>query len=227
MRNLIMGGLVATVALAAAPASATVVTFAPGVYTVPAYATSTTTRNFESAPLGAYSPGAGEATTNNVIVAQGSVPGQTADTDTNPNNKYLSIEQGTYSLTFGSGIQFFSFVAGTIDTYNTLTLNFVGGSSLVLAGAQITTGMTSTAVNAFATNSAGNSQTSGRVTYDFQGGAGLLSATFGTTQAAFEIDDIVTAVPEPAAWALMILGFGVVGGQLRSRRRRTTVAFAV
>jgi hypothetical protein len=27
------------------------------------------------------------------------------------------------------------------------------------------------------------------------------------------------AVPEPATWALMILGFGMAGGAVRSRRR--------
>lgn len=36
----------------------------------------------------------------------------------------------------------------------------------------------------------------------------------------------ITAVPEPASWALMIMGFGAVGGSLRYRRRATTVAFA-
>lgn len=39
------------------------------------------------------------------------------------------------------------------------------------------------------------------------------------------VDNVsVSAVPEPAAWALMILGFGVVGGTLR--RRRQTLAAA-
>ena len=28
-----------------------------------------------------------------------------------------------------------------------------------------------------------------------------------------------TAVPEPATWAMMILGFGLIGGVLRARRR--------
>lgn len=35
-----------------------------------------------------------------------------------------------------------------------------------------------------------------------------------------------TAVPEPATWAMMIGGFGAVGGAMRYRRRKTTVAFA-
>jgi PEP-CTERM motif len=34
------------------------------------------------------------------------------------------------------------------------------------------------------------------------------------------------AVPEPATWALMIGGFGAIGGTMRYRRRRTSVSFA-
>lgn len=32
-------------------------------------------------------------------------------------------------------------------------------------------------------------------------------------------EDIVSPVPEPTTWALMILGFGIVGSALRTRRR--------
>jgi hypothetical protein len=35
-----------------------------------------------------------------------------------------------------------------------------------------------------------------------------------------------SAVPEPATWAMMIGGFGMVGGSMRYRRRKTTVSFA-
>lgn len=34
------------------------------------------------------------------------------------------------------------------------------------------------------------------------------------------------AVPEPATWALMIVGFGTVGGAMRYRRRGVGVRFA-
>lgn len=34
------------------------------------------------------------------------------------------------------------------------------------------------------------------------------------------------AVPEPATWTTLLLGFGMIGGSLRYRRRRTAVAFA-
>ena len=40
-----------------------------------------------------------------------------------------------------------------------------------------------------------------------------------------EIDGIA-GVPEPATWAMMIMGFGMVGGALRHRRRSATAALA-
>ena len=46
----------------------------------------------------------------------------------------------------------------------------------------------------------------------------------GLSELSFE-GDLVAAVPEPATWALMILGFGIVGSALR-RRRRAQVRFS-
>lgn len=45
----------------------------------------------------------------------------------------------------------------------------------------------------------------------------------GSNSFNFEVDGL--AVPEPASWALMIAGFGLVGGAMRSRKR-ATVTFA-
>lgn len=36
----------------------------------------------------------------------------------------------------------------------------------------------------------------------------------------------VSGVPEPSTWVMMLGGFGMVGGAMRYRRRRTSVAFA-
>lgn len=36
----------------------------------------------------------------------------------------------------------------------------------------------------------------------------------------------LTAVPEPATWGLMLLGFGAMGGMLRTRSRKVRVRFA-
>lgn len=47
----------------------------------------------------------------------------------------------------------------------------------------------------------------------------------GTTAYGAALDNVsVTAVPEPATWALMIVGFGAMGGMMRRRRQG---AFAI
>lgn len=62
----------------------------------------------------------------------------------------------------------------------------------------------------------------------FDTGAGAYVRTYGTlTPARATLDDgtgVGSVVPEPGAWALMILGFGAAGAVLR--RRRTAVAAA-
>lgn len=52
-------------------------------------------------------------------------------------------------------------------------------------------------------------------------GGGTISA-FGTASATA----VGGAVPEPATWAMMIGGFGAIGGTLRYRRRKVSVSFA-
>ncbi|MBX9874993.1 MAG: PEPxxWA-CTERM sorting domain-containing protein [Beijerinckiaceae bacterium] len=37
---------------------------------------------------------------------------------------------------------------------------------------------------------------------------------------------VIPAVPEPASWAMMIGGFGVMGAAVRYRRREAKVSFA-
>lgn len=54
----------------------------------------------------------------------------------------------------------------------------------------------------------------------FAGAVDNVRFDFGTVSGAYDF----AVVPEPAAWALMISGFGLVGGAVRRRRR--TIAFA-
>lgn len=48
---------------------------------------------------------------------------------------------------------------------------------------------------------------------------GLDSFTFNPVGIVPPVDPI-GAVPEPSTWAMLLLGFGIIGGTLRSRRRR-------
>lgn len=40
------------------------------------------------------------------------------------------------------------------------------------------------------------------------------------------VDSLAAAVPEPATWAMTIVGFGMIGGAVRSGRRKMTTTFA-
>ncbi len=56
---------------------------------------------------------------------------------------------------------------------------------------------------------------------------GLTDAGSGLTlDLPFTINGSVAAVPEPASWAMMLIGFGGVAGALRARRRQASVVAA-
>ena len=122
-----------------------------------------------------------------------------------------------------SNIGSISFLWGSIDSYNVLTLLDRNGNSMgVYDGDAIVD-----PANGNQTDPAKNRV----VTFRFDGAdasniGGL--QFFSNQQNAFEIDSIkVAAVPEPATWAMMIGGFGLIGLSMRRRtRNRVTVSIA-
>jgi hypothetical protein len=56
----------------------------------------------------------------------------------------------------------------------------------------------------------------------------LLPFAFGTSGGyTVTIKEVIAAaVPEPATWAMMLVGFGMIGGAARYRRRAVKVSFA-
>ena len=60
----------------------------------------------------------------------------------------------------------------------------------------------------------------------------LVASQFNGSTNYFGIDQLTfdaaatPAVPEPATWAMMIIGFGMIGGAARYRRRETRVTYA-
>ncbi|WP_217430721.1 PEPxxWA-CTERM sorting domain-containing protein [Sphingomonas bacterium] len=124
---------------------------------------------------------------------------------------------GALTLTFTTAVQYFSFAFGTLDNYNSVTVNYADGSSYSFTGSGIIGG----------TNGASPAQgTAGRVSFNANGGSAFSSIVLGSDYAAFEVDDLAAAAPEPGTWVMMILGFGLLGSALRYRRRKSTVAFA-
>jgi hypothetical protein len=118
---------------------------------------------------------------------------------------YLQVNNGTFAGTLATPAQAFSFLfQGLPTTGASLSLNFVGGTS-----------------ETFDLYTAAGNQTSGRLTIHRNGGTnpGISSVVFGSgsSAASFNIDSLASAAPEPAAWGLLMIGFGMAGAALRRR----------
>ncbi|WEK44155.1 MAG: PEPxxWA-CTERM sorting domain-containing protein [Candidatus Sphingomonas colombiensis] len=169
-------------------------------------------QNFDSFAPGAALPGGTNAFAYDTSSSNGARPA-----DGSTGNFGSVLGGGTWTTSFAP-TSLFSFVLGSLDTYNSLTLHFVGGSSITYVGGQIINDLVFPSGNQSANGS------NGVVTYNANGGPLINGATFSSEQNSFEFDNLARAVPEPATWALMILGFGAIGGAMR--RRRTSVAYA-
>jgi hypothetical protein len=180
---------------------------------------------FEGAPLGAFSNlmvapgvtinGADDSSANQTIRNTTNFPNYPSvdGFNTTPGGSYfVEMIGGNLTFSFAKPIQSFgAYLSGVQTNFYPDTVTFFDGSSqsIVLQG----TG-TSCCVGELA----------------FVGftdpGKGITSVTIvagvpGSGQDAIGVDDVrfQTAVPEPAAWAMMLVGFGGLGAVMRSRRR--------
>ncbi|NJC33353.1 hypothetical protein GGR88_000827 [Sphingomonas jejuensis] len=139
-------------------------------------------------------------------------------------NQYLSVlGGGTATLAINPALNINSFMIdiGSIDSYNDLTITFNGAASQTFTGGQL---LALSGIQGPANGDQVSSRTNGR--FMFAGVQGFSSVTFASGQNSFEIDNFRAAVPEPATWAMMIAGFGMVGAGMRRRRASGQVAFA-
>jgi PEP-CTERM motif len=110
----------------------------------------------------------------------------------------------------GTGLDYISFLWGSPDLYNTLTVKSGVSDSQVF-----TVGPGS--LNFAVTN--GNQSFSQYVEFTALAGAKITDLIFSSTQDAFEATNFtVTAVPEPETYALMLAGLGAMGFIARRRR---------
>ncbi len=197
--------IAAPLALAAAPASAAVMwSFSPGLA----------------------SPGVGFTVINTFDTALG-ITGSNFQIKTPPSDKngappansipsgtpYLSVLRGgSATVDFGVAVTAFQFDWGSIDSFNTLSIRSTGADPIIVPGANFT-------------NPANGNQvspgTNGLFSVWSTAGETFTGLTFASSSNSFEVDNLAIgglAVPEPATWAMMILGFGGVGATLRQRR---------
>jgi hypothetical protein len=148
------------------------------------------------------------AFSNSSVFGPTGASGQAAPIDGNmPSNFYAVLGGGFTTYTFAQPVSSFSFDAGSLDAYNFLTINYLGGTSQTFDGSGVV-GQTFRAI------------------FTADGAERIAGVTFSSDQNSFEIDNIAIggAVPEPATWAMMIGGFGMVGGAMRRRTSKLVAA---
>jgi hypothetical protein len=126
--------------------------------------------------------------------------------------QYLAVLAGkTASLAISPAVKTLSFYWGSIDDYN--TVSFYNGSTLVgsFTGDQIPL--------APADGTQGSPLNNRRVNWSFDG-AVVTRVDFTSSRNAFEVDSVAGAVPEPATWAMLVLGMALVGTSMRARSRK-------
>lgn len=126
---------------------------------------------------------------------------------------------GIMTLASYSAIATIGFLWGSVDNYNWVDVLARNGSVLAtFNGVDVVSGpngsWTDANMNPYATIS---------ITGDDRMNIGGLR--FRSTTNAFETDNfLIGAIPEPATWAMLLLGFGVLGGAMRTRTRQAVMS---
>jgi len=136
----------------------------------------------------------------------------------------ITAGDALFSVKPGFEITSFSFDLGSLDAYNTLTFlhNGVAVSGGTFTGQMLTDPDDPVGDQ----NSTANNR---RYYFSFSAADGINGVLFSSSQPAFEFDNIaatLSAVPEPATWSMMILGFGFVGFMMRSNRQKVAAVAA-
>ena len=172
------------------------------------------TENFETGTLGT------TTAATNVLTANGATYQPCCGTDPAYTNFFAAFDPGES----GAGLLSYAFgtIAGRVYTV-AFDLGALGSASETLT---VTAGATSVVYNPFADNELDS--TFSPTSFTFLGSGGLTTLSFAS-QGVDGVDAIVdnisvTAVPEPATWAMMIGGFALVGGALRRRSGKLATA---
>lgn len=137
--------------------------------------------------------------------------------------QYLAIENGQFADLSTPLLSTISFYVGSLDGFNGVTFTHKDGTTETFMGTAIDSLLTT--VNADGNQAAADSN--GRLSFTFSDP--ITAVHFSSASNSFEISNIATTMelalaPEPTGWAMMLVGFGGVGGLLRKRRARPAAA---
>jgi len=159
---------------------------------------------------GAFTDKAGPATLSFTIDGYASLDGQNSyEDDFTLSQNGAAILVGTFNLGGGGGDVLYLSPAGTkatnVDGYVPSDISFAGGTENLVVPITLTGSDT---LSFSYTSLSGNG---------YAGFQGLGDEGWG-------IQDVVVSVPEPATWAMMLVGFGGLGATLRRARAKQAVA---
>jgi hypothetical protein len=218
MKNILLLSALALGAVASPAFSAVSVTTANGDGGTPVGYT--LIYDFETALPG------GALTGNGAVVQAPGVPNQSAAPAGTPAGEhYLTVPQpndqgqstGTATLQLGGQFNKVSFYWGSIDTYNSVEL--LDGMGNVIGSAISGGGLPAPTLP----NGNQAAPTSNRRVFIVNDTMNISALRFSSQGFAFELDNVAAAVPEPASWAMMLGGFGMLGFAARRRQVARTV----
>ncbi|WP_205479130.1 PEPxxWA-CTERM sorting domain-containing protein [Sphingomonas arenae] len=128
---------------------------------------------------------------------------------------------GDATFTFADPLSQVGFDYGSADDYNTFVVYLASGGTETWTGQDILN-----TIPAAANGDRSSMVTNGRLTFTASAGDAITGIRLLSSRNSLEIDNIgvVSAVPEPGTWAMMLLGFGAIGFTMRRRQAKGTLA---
>lgn len=128
--------------------------------------------------------------------------------------KYMALQKGYVATLDTPFLKSLSIFIGSLDPSNSITFNGMNGFTQTFLGSDLFNP---------ATGNQTNSDNNRRFYFSFDPNDKVNQIVFTSGVNSLEFDNIgalASGVPEPATWAMMLLGFGGIGFMLRSGKRR-------